>query len=230
MMVARIMLIRSPQTLDGIVIVERGYSIVPAAGAVKPRPQILRGTGNFRTGLHAYAAGEAGGDHHGLTTTRHRLKFDHAFIYIYLSEATTIDLNVKLGATDRNDRAGSADLECRRSTYTLLNLRADAADQQLKIFPATGFRLLQQQLRMSTHQHIAAIREFQQQTSFVRAHCCIGWQDLTSDRSSKGLCRKLNADFPLEVGDCRSGVRRAGGRRLRSFLGCGEDAIKHEAD
>src|SRR5882724_1058509 len=144
MMVACIVLIRSPQTLDRIVIVERGYSIVPAAGAVKPRPQILRGTGNFRTGLHAYAAGEAGGDHHRFAAASHCLKFDHAFIYVHLSEPTTIDLNGKLGATDRNDRAGCADLKCRRSTYTLLNLRADAADQQLKIFPATGFRLLQQ--------------------------------------------------------------------------------------
>src|SRR5229473_5627704 len=120
-MVACIMLVRGAQALDGIVLIERGTSAVPAAGSVNPRPQILRGTGNFRTGLHAYAAGEAGGDHHGLATTSHRLKFDHAFIYVHLSEPTTIDLNVKLGATDRNDRAGSADLECRRSTYTLLN-------------------------------------------------------------------------------------------------------------
>src|SRR5712671_7915889 len=124
-MVACIVLVRGAQALDGIVIIERGYSVVPAAGAVEPWPQILRGAGNFRTGLHAHAAGEAGGDHHRFAAASHCLKFDHAFIYVHLSEPTTIDLNVKLGATDRNDRAGCADLECRRSTHALLNLRAD---------------------------------------------------------------------------------------------------------
>src|SRR5712675_2337201 len=136
-MVVCIALIRRSEALDRIVIVERGPSVVPPAGAVKLRPQILRGTWDFRTGLHTYAAGEAGSDHYRLAAAGNCFKFDHAFIDIHFSEATTINLNIKLGATDRNDRAGRADLECRRSAHALLDLRAYPADHKLEIFPPT---------------------------------------------------------------------------------------------
>src|ERR1700730_13462296 len=83
---------------------------------------------------------------------------------------------------------------------------------------------------MSAHQYIAAIREFQQQASLVSAHCRIRRQDLASDGSSEGLRRELNADFPLEIGNCSAGIGRAGVCRWRSFLTRGKSEIQHKAD
>ena len=68
------------------------------------------------------------------------------FIHVDFSKAAAINFNVKLGPTHGNNGAGCADLECRRSAHTLLNLRAHAAHQKLKIFPSAGLRLLQQSL------------------------------------------------------------------------------------
>src|SRR3954452_22632072 len=129
MVLAWAALVRGAQTLDGIVIIAHGAAIVMAAGAVKLRTQILRGAGNFRTALHAYAAGKTGGDHYGLTTTGYGLKFHYAFIHVNFSKAATVNFNVKLGSADRDNRAGRSDLKCRRSAHTLLNLRADVAHE-----------------------------------------------------------------------------------------------------
>src|SRR4051812_17686504 len=230
MVVAWIPMIRSAQALDGIVIVLRVAAVVPATGAVKLRTQILRGAGNFRTALHAYAAGKTGGDHYGLTTTGYGLKFHYAFIHVNFSKAATVNFNVKLGSADRDNRAGRSDLKCRRSAHTLLNLRADVAHEQLKIFPAAGLRLFQQELGMRAHQHIASIRELQQQAAIVRAYRGLRWQNFATDRSRKRLRGKLYADFSLEIGNCCPGIRSAGGSCRRRFLSSCRRAIQHKAD
>src|SRR6476661_6565055 len=140
MVFARVALVRSAQTLDGIVIVAQGAAIVMAAGAVKLRTQILCGAGSFRPALHAYAAGEARGDKHGLAAASDGLKLHNAFIHVNFSKAAAVNLNVKLCSAHGNDGARRADLESRRSAHALLNLRAHAAHQELEIFPSAGFR------------------------------------------------------------------------------------------
>ena len=70
-------------------------------------------------------------------------QFHHAFVYVHFSEAATVYLNVKLRAADRYHGAGRANLECRRSANTLLDLRAHTANEDLKIFPSTGLGLFQ---------------------------------------------------------------------------------------
>jgi hypothetical protein len=116
--IAWIALIRCAQALDGIVIVAQGTTVV-AAGTVKLRTQILCGAGNFRTALHAYAAGKSSGNHYGLSATSNSLKFDNSFIHINLSKAAPINFNVKLCSANGNDRAGRANLECGRSAHAL---------------------------------------------------------------------------------------------------------------
>src|SRR6185312_2287499 len=124
--IAWIALIGDTQVLDGIVIIHCSHTVVPAAGTVKLRTQVLCGAGSFRTALHAYAAGESGGDHHGLSATSHGLKLHNAFIHVHFSEAAAINFYVKLAAADGNNRTGCADLECRRSPHALLDLGAHA--------------------------------------------------------------------------------------------------------
>src|SRR5579864_1251937 len=119
--IAWIALISDAQALDWIVIVARGTSVVAAAGAVKLRPQILRRSWRFRSAFHAYTAGEACGDEHGLAAASHGLKFHHAFIHVNFSEAATVNFNVKLGSAHGNNGAGRADLESGRSAHALLN-------------------------------------------------------------------------------------------------------------
>ena len=162
MVVARVALIGGAQALDGIVIVRRVATVVPAAGAVKLRTQILCGAGNFRTALHTHTAREAGGDHYGLSAPSDCFKLYYAFVHIHLSKAATVNFNIKLGSADGNNCAGRSDLECRRSSHALLNLRAHAAHQKLKILPSAGLWLLQQKLGMCAHQYIASVRELQQ--------------------------------------------------------------------
>ena len=219
--IAWIALIRGAQALDGIVIVGQGTTVVAAAGTVKLRTQILCGAGNFRTALHTHAAGETSGNHYGLSATSYSLKFHNAFIHVNFSKAAAINFNVKLCSAHGNNRAGSADLECGRSAHALLNLRAHAAHQKLEILPSAGLGLLQQQLGVSAHQHIASVREFQQQAALIGAYGRIRRQNFASDRSGKSLRGKLNADFPFKVGNCCSGIRRAGGSRWRRLLGSG---------
>src|SRR5258708_40210215 len=113
MVIAWIVLIRSAQALDRIVVVGQGTTIVAAAGPVKQRTQILCRSGSFRTALNAHSAGEAGGDQHGLAAASHGLQLHHAFIHVNFSKAATINFNVKLCSAHGNNRAGRADLECR---------------------------------------------------------------------------------------------------------------------
>src|ERR1051325_2950018 len=130
--VAGIALISDAQALGGIVIVDRTAAIVAAARAIKLRTQILCGARSFRTCLHAHAAGEAGSDHYGLSAASHGLKFHNAFIHIHFSESATVNLNVKLGAAHRNHGTRCTDLESRRASHTLLDLRAYASHQELE--------------------------------------------------------------------------------------------------
>jgi hypothetical protein len=146
---AWIALIRGAQALDGIVIVAQGTAVVATAWAIKLRTQILSGTGNFWTAFHPHTTGKPSGNHHGLPATSDCLKLHNAFVHVHFSEAAAIHFNVKLCSTDGYNRAGRSNLEGRRSTHALLNLSAHATHEELEIFPAAGFRLLQQQLGVS---------------------------------------------------------------------------------
>src|SRR5437588_12123673 len=104
MVFAWIALIRGAQALDGIVIVGRIASVIAAAGPIKLRTQILRGSRRFRPALHAHSAGEARGDEYGLAAASNGLKFDDSFIDIDFSEAAAINFNVKLCSAYGNNR------------------------------------------------------------------------------------------------------------------------------
>src|SRR5690242_15117523 len=110
-MVARIVLIRGAQPLDGIVVVDSGTAVVAAAGPVKLRAQVLGWARDFRAGFHADSAGKSGGNHYGRAAPGNGFKFHHAFVHVDFSKAAAVDLNVKLGSADGNNRAGCADLE-----------------------------------------------------------------------------------------------------------------------
>src|SRR6478609_1274119 len=227
-MVAWIALIRGAQALDGIVVViDSGTAVIAAAGPVKLRPQVLSGARDFRAGFHADSAGKSGGNHYGCAAPGNGFKFHHAFIHVDFSKAAAVNFNVELGPADGNHGAGCADLEGRRSAYALLNLRANAANHDLEIFPAAGLGLLQEQLGVRTHQHVAAVRELQQQAAFFGVNSCRWWQQLAADRSSESLRGKLYADFALEIGNRCPGIGRAGGGSRR-LLGRGAGAIQRQ--
>src|SRR5215467_2250654 len=212
--VARIALVRGAQALDGIiVIVDSRAAVVAAAGPVKLWTQVLRWARDFRAGFHADAAGKSGGNHYGCAPPRDGFKLYHAFIHVDFGKAAAVNLDIKFGPAHGNNGAGCADLECRRSARALLNLRADAAQHELEIFPAAGLWLLQEQLGVRTHQHVAAVRELQQQAAFVCVYSRIGRQHLAADGRGESLRGKLDADFALEIGNRGPGIGRAGGSR-----------------
>src|SRR5215475_12781471 len=120
MMVAWVPLVSGAQALDGIVvIVDSGTAIVAAAGPVKLRAQVLGWARDFRAGFHADAAGKSGGNHYGCAPPGDSFKLYHAFIHVDLSKAAAVNLDIKFGPAHGNNRAGCADLECRRSAHAL---------------------------------------------------------------------------------------------------------------
>src|SRR5258707_13252662 len=93
-----IILASGAQAFCGIVVIQRGASVIPAAWSIKLRTQILCWARHFGAGFHANAAGKAGGDHYRFAAAGDRFKFDYAFIDIHFSEAAAVYLNVKLGS------------------------------------------------------------------------------------------------------------------------------------
>src|SRR4029077_17901098 len=91
--------------------------------SVKLRTQVLGVARDFRAGFHPDAAGESGGNQHRFAATGYGFKLNHAFVHVDFSEAAAINLHIKLGPAHGNHGAGCADLECRRSAHTLLDLR-----------------------------------------------------------------------------------------------------------
>src|SRR5215472_15487811 len=81
-------------------IVIAGSSALTVSRTVQYGTQVMGWTGYFRRGFHTHTAGKARGDHDAFTAAGGP-QFNNTLCNVHLGNASAVDFNIELRATDR---------------------------------------------------------------------------------------------------------------------------------